>query len=245
MIGKSNSLLEKDYEQLINYTMLYDYGDECTNITGGFKVFNKGSVTKNSTNMVIPSYNGGGAGFGVQTINMIDNLIQYTKAGAVSSWSITSQAGDQRTNAIRIFESDSSLGEYSLTTSGLTTAAKGLRVTDISSNTIDSAYIAYECFWVKTYTATIYAIFLLKTDDYLTLAKKANITATTIDEILVNSEVLLNNQKAVDFMIKQCTGDFMASAVMSSTFLTAFESSPYKTLIQANEHWNKFLNMVV
>ena len=44
-------------------------------------------------------------------------------------------------------------------------------------------------------------------------------------------------------MVKQCTGDFMAKAISNSTFMTAYQSSPYKSLIDNNEHWAKFINM--
>ena len=55
---------------------------------------------------------------------------------------------------------------------------------------------------------------------------------------------LLSNEKTVEFMIKQCTGDFMVSAIQNQTFLTALNNSPFKEKIMANEHWAKFLNMV-
>ena len=65
-----------------------------------------------------------------------------------------------------------------------------------------------------------------------------------MNELLENSSMILINEKAVEFMIKQCTGEFMASAISSEVFLTALNNSPYKDKIYANEHWSKFLNFV-
>lgn len=90
----------------------------------------------------------------------------------------------------------------------------------------------------------IYEMFLTKADDWQTLANLAGITANSIDDILTNSTTLLSNEEAIKFMIKQCTGDFMASAIQSETFLTALNNSSYKTKIYANKHWSKFLTMV-
>ena len=86
------------------------------------------------------------------------------------------------------------------------------------------------------------ALFLA--DDWTTLASLAGVEATTIEELLLNSGLLLSNKKAVEYMMYNCTGDFMANAVVSETFLTALNNSQYKTLIMANEHWSKFLSMV-
>lgn len=89
-----------------------------------------------------------------------------------------------------------------------------------------------------------YEVVVVKQDDWQTLAEKARITATSIDDILTNSTTLLSNEKAVEFMLKKCTGNFMASAIQNETFLTALDNSPYKTKIYANAHWSKFLTMV-
>ena len=37
IIGGKIKITPTDYEQLINYTMLYDNGDECEEITGGWE----------------------------------------------------------------------------------------------------------------------------------------------------------------------------------------------------------------
>ena len=85
---------------------------------------------------------------------------------------------------------------------------------------------------------------LAKADDWGTLASKAGITASSIDELLLASNTLLSNKDAVWFMVAQCTGNFMMNAIANEIFLTALNNSPYKAIVQGNEHWAKFLAMV-
>lgn len=128
----------------------------------------------------------------------------------------------------------------------MTTAFSGLKVCDISET--EARYLmirlTYEWSYSATASVSIHGVLLTKQDDYATLAKKAGITASSIDDVLSASETLLSNKSAVNYMIYNCTGDFMVSAIQSSTFLTALNSSPYKELVYANEHWAKFLAMV-
>ena len=98
--------------------------------------------------------------------------------------------------------------------------------------------------WYGDVGAYLYHLTIFKPDEIQGLIERANIAATTINEILDNSEIILNNENTVNYMITQCTGDFMAAAIQSEVFLTALNNSPYKTRVYANEHWAKFLNMV-
>ena len=43
-------------------------------------------------------------------------------------------------------------------------------------------------------------------------------------------------------MVKQCTGSFMASFLKNSTAVSSYENSEYKSKIDNNVHWGKFLN---
>ena len=90
-------------------------------------------------------------------------------------------------------------------------------------------------------------IVLFNHDDWQLLCEKAGITAPVdISTLLANQTSLttiFNNRDAVNYMARQCTGDFMASAVQSTTFKTALEASAYKDIIESNEHWAKFLAM--
>lgn len=86
--------------------------------------------------------------------------------------------------------------------------------------------------------------FLTEPDDWQTLASKAEISASSMSDLIANAETLLSNKSAVEFMVYNCTGDFMVSALQSDTFLSALESSDNKNVVYENEHWAKFLNLL-
>lgn len=252
MIGSTNSIwdVKSEYEQLVNYTMLYDYGDECTDITGGWeKAYqyystsmngSSGVVAKNENSISVTGTTKAYGSCGVATNQKIDNT-NYSKLAVLYSeiqdnvaseifWITTTN--DRYSNSERIW-----IGPYypsDLQTSPLATF-------DMTPKTNNRLMLST---WNGNGTITYLALALFKADDWLTLSEKAGITATSIDDILTNSGTLLTNKEAVEFMIYNCTGDFMASAIKSETFLTALNNSPYKTKILANEHWAKFLSMV-
>ena len=242
MMGPTNSMWEinkSNYEQLVNYTMLYDTGDECVDVTGGWVARsidttypNVGTLTKNSDRL---SYTvSGSQASGPGTVDMIDTtgykniyVKQTFKANSASYLTLTL---DDKSKLVR-----NNIG----TNVNVTTPTfYKLDVSEVTQKGYFTTSISY------TGYITLYYAFLVKEDDWQTLADKVGITATSIDDILTNSITLLNNEDAVEFMIKQCTGDFMAQAIQSETFLTELNNSVYKTKIQANEHWRKFLNML-
>lgn len=265
MIGKTNgNLYAKDggieYEQLINYTMLYDRdlnnatANQCIDITGGFSGcactesgysnYSTAAPTVNKTATYLQATRGASNYLGAMlTINSI-NITDYTKYNVYGYFYSSGNQYPWQQPVIMTGRS----GYVTSLKNGtrIQNATKtGWLNTDLSTVT-GNGYIGMEFYYYGiTTTCNIYYAVLFKSDDYITLAEHANITATSIADILTNSEILLNNKDAVNFMLKQCTGDFMAAAIQNSTFLTALENSPYKTIIQANEHWNKFLNMAV
>ena len=270
MIGKTNGNLYTKiggqvYEQLINYTILYDYGNvgesgdweakRITNSTDSKDIaFSSTTFTKNADNIYIYGvYNSNkNSRLGAFTKNKF-NMYEYNKMFVKSA--IGTYGKNIRVNVCTFLEDNTDEGVsattynqlYNVPSSGTSlTVSLPSYVGNIS--TTGNRKIAFEIVTMGYYSnigAYLYHLTLFKPDDFLTLAEKAEITATTIDEILNNSEILLNNKDAVNFMLKQCTGDFMITAVKNSTFLAALNDSPYKTIIQANEHWNKFLNLTV
>lgn len=124
-------------------------------------------------------------------------------------------------------------------------STKILYSTDVSS--ISSGYPAMQyANWgtAGTYKIYFYSAFLAKADNWQELANKAGIEATSINDILTNSQALLSNERAVLYMIYNCTGDFMMSAIDNSTFMSALQSSEYKDLVYDNEHWSKFISII-
>ena len=102
--------------------------------------------------------------------------------------------------------------------------------------------------WENSYTTfgiSIYEIALIIADDYNELAKVAGLAnVSKISDIVNNSNnvnTILNNEEAVKYMIYNCTGDFMVSAIQSNTFMNAYKNSKYKSMIDKNPHWAKFM----
>lgn len=264
MIGSTNSIwnVKSEYEQLVNYTMLYDYGDECTDITGGWSfygAYNSPSYKKNGNGIELYPVTGKWSVIGVQPENIIyvtpftklmfksDYDLTGANGLAEASFTITSKAvgstykeawtgGNNRLNG-------NNVKDFTKTKTTANDVIDLINISHITGNgylacIASSSTSNNKCRW------KIKEVVLFRTDDWQTLANKAGITANSIDDILTNSATLLSNKEAVNFMLYNCTGDFMASAIQSETFLTALNNSPYKTQILANEHWAKFLSMV-
>lgn len=95
--------------------------------------------------------------------------------------------------------------------------------------------------------AKVKNVLLVKADDWQTLLSKAGISADSISAFLADSSKvtsLLNNEDAVKFMVKNCTGDFMVAAVQSNYFKRALKVSDYSRIVIENYHWSKFLGIV-
>ena len=241
MIGSTNcGKIKGKPEQLVNYTLLYDFGDECTDITGGWNgtrtfwcTMNKG--TKNANNVYLKA--SGGYSY-VAPINEID-FTPYSKILTKINRSHNSDYGWSR-----IFISPTTVCgatgkiEYAVGDAG------DIIMLNDAGTTNTYLTIGQDNTSSGTPATTFYFMSLLKSDDWSTLASIAGITVSSIDDILTNSTTLLSNKNAVEYMIYNCTGDFMGSAIASETFLTALNNSQYKTIIMANEHWAKFLAMV-
>jgi hypothetical protein len=253
-------LFLQPYEQLVNYTMLYDYGDECTSVTGGWtgeKRFDKnqgdGFFTKETAYLEFgdkstSSYGNGGF-YSEKSIDLTD----YTLFGGdMQIVSITNYSSYKALIAIGIstvYGATSIDSQYIIRdrTTYVGSTQRKLFSIDVTS-VKKSGYVAFfgeaNDYPNQAITARCHGLWLCKADNWSELASKAGLSASSISNLLTKSSTILNNKDAVEFMIYQCTGDFMASALQNSTFLTALESSPYKEAVYANEHWAKFLAMV-
>lgn len=239
------------YEQLINYTMLYDNGDECTSVTGGWNLHtnNYGTLTKNSNNIY---FNSTGNGICIKTKNQINvsgyngwlvvskNYTYGESAGQNAIWCTTS------TNTYGYPDNDTMVVPATISSyNNMTDEGNRKPVFWYSfyKTSTGSGYIK-KCWRNNHHTGNLAAIAMTKPDNWQELANILNINATSINDIITASDKLLNNKDSVLYMLYNCTGDFMAAAVQSETFLTALNNSLYKTKIYANEHWNKFLTMI-
>ena len=89
-----------------------------------------------------------------------------------------------------------------------------------------------------------FCAFMYKSDDTATLASRLGLTNNTTSRILADTNDLAKlfaTSNAVQTMCLLCTGDFMINALNNSSFLAAYNSSQYKSIIDSNEHWAKFL----
>lgn len=250
--------------QVINYTMLYDYGDECTDVTGGWSFYGAyGSPTysKNSNHIYQYPQTNRWSVIASQTANKI-SADNYSKLVVVADLDVYGDNGIfgasfmKNAKQVGTTYGDALFGASS-SLNGLPGIGQPICIKNITqSNAVligdltDMEGEGYVTLHTTSSTsnnrsiAKIYVVVLTTVDDWQTLASIAGITASSIDDILTNSTTLLSNEDATEFMIKQCTGDFMVSAIQSETFLTALNDSPYKTKIYANTHWAKFLTMI-
>ena len=242
---------ENDEDQEINYTYLYDYGNECTDITGGWSgtTYSTGAAwAKNTNHLYMKSYRAS-----VYTLKAID-LTDYTYMIAVTE----TRGRTTTAYSSQIFYSNTTISASSGTISAgswpnatsfnvninggapynffipIKESLRNSRYLAVSSD--DSASLGY----INLYNMTIF-----KEDDCSKLAELIGLANDSIENIINHSKYLLNNEEAVRYMVKHYTGDFMARALGSEKFLLALESSPYKTIVHANKHWNQFLTMLI
>lgn len=262
MVGSTNSIWEinRPFEQLVNYTMLYDRGfenaetNECKEVTGGWSgyacttswhpSYNQSAPTVVKYDTYIQATHSPSNSLGALLTN---NAIDFTGYKKYSLYGYFNSSGSSYAwQQAMILNKTSGVADRLADGDGVANAVKtGWLNTDLTEKT-GSGYIGmgYYYYGITTTTKIYYAV-LFKSDDWQPLIKLTGMSVGSIDGILESSTTLLSNKNAVEYMIKQCTGDFMISAVQSETFLTALNNSQYKTIIMANEHWAKFLNMVV
>ena len=241
--------VDDGYDQLINYTMLYDSGDECEEVTGGFtalacrpydstKTAKAPTLTKNADSMkIVGSRSSAG---GVFTGNTLD-LSEYNKAAViVSAWSKPSAVG----STFVLFPLTRADKYQYPSNSRISIGGDGFHVSDVDYD--GSAYCV--CTTAEAYSYTITHLFLVKPDDIASLCGCAGLSVPAdLTTLIGDTEALttiFSSKLAVDFMTKQCTGDFMLGVVKNATALGLLQASPYYTEVQANEHWTKFLAMV-
>ena len=249
------------FEQNVNYTMLYYYGDENADVTGGWNVYNKtagySTITKNGTDIYMQVHCSAGttrAYIWVAAAQEI-NISEYTKLMAktrftvkmVGCQNLSVTSSTVAANTSIYLGPDESYAWFN-EPSGACDKTSFIQL-DISQveNGVPVMGMCND-FTGQMSTVNLYAMFLLKHDEWEHLGKPiGGITWETMDSLLVDADGLaqiLGNETSVRYMVNWCTGDFMASAIQSPAFLTALEASPYKELIYANEHWAKFLAMV-
>ena len=249
--------------QVVNYTMLYDgtLGDATSNqmssITGGWNPNSDirfggcGGDGYNLTYSHNPGYmytytvknSGYNYGGGLYTANQItlDNYNGLYRISTISIYRTGSASMCYHTGGGRFCYNggycDESVGTTKLGYSifGCSINVTGSYTIGVGTGTCGDGSV--------NASMNTYDVWLTKADNWQELASKAGLTVSSISDLLTQSSTLLANKSAVEYMIYNCTGDFMTMAVSNSTFTTALDSSTYKNMIYGNEHWNKFLTM--
>lgn len=260
-----------DYEiemSLANYLMLYDYGDECEDVTGGwsntYTIENWGTNT-NTLSEVAPTKNADSVLLKtsnaytccpINTAKKVD-VSEYTSGGIAivnngdvygsCQMVVCTKLTD---NTVNTTQSTDKL-KVTLSNVSATSSGKHLVVGELTDTT-EACYCVFTTIKGISSDANssinMFAYFLLMTDDWQALCSKAGISApsdlATLIADTTSINAILASETAVKYMVNNCTGDFMASFVASSACISALNASPYKSIVLANKHWKKFLAMV-
>ena len=118
---------------------------------------------------------------------------------------------------------------------------------DISSTSKGTAFVLGGSTFTANAVVQVYRD--TSTGTYMTIYKdsdKIRCTSygTTISAILSNATSLFNDVTALNWMVLNCTGDFMISALSNANFKNAMDVSPNKSILVANEHWNRFIALL-
>ena len=238
------------YEQIVNYTMLYDRGDERADITGGLT--SSGYSYKTSTTYTVTTATKGADHILTTGASSKANLLGTTNLLDITDFSkfhilgVAVSTYADYTMEFAFANSKAFTNSNMILKNQVNNTEKGLNSFSLEGNT-GNYYFALFSVGHTTRSYKTYNVFLTKPDDINTLCSKAGVAPTDLETLIADTAsitAILNSASAVKFMVKNCTGDFMASFVASSTCLALLETSPYKTLVQSNEHWAKFLAMV-
>lgn len=218
--------------QIVNNLPLYVLGNEYTNNTGDFSssgyyynnTYPISQGTKNTNNLYCKS----NANADMRTLGVANaiNTIGFTKMywkgyeNGNSSAIGLATSKNAMISAPRFF---SNVGSSNI-----------IRSANISS--YQGTYYPFMFAWASQYIYT-YGLWLTKEDDISGLSEYGNTIAT----ILSNSSQLLADKQAIEYMVENCTGDFMSEAIANTTFINALANCQYKYLILNNVEWKKYL----
>lgn len=243
--------------QNVNYLVMYDNGDQCVDNSGGWKSLNT-SGTCSFNNDSIYSNSSYSSQVNFTHINPID-LSEYCyvrfKAkinAAYDSKSYTRyyklylfKSADSNTNSVNAYTiANPGTNSYSGTVEKVV-SLKTIDVTEhhhVGVHTVgsrDSSNYAIKGNW--------YYCALGKEDNIKSLYSLVGVNVETLDDAVTTSNLvrLLQNDDAVEYMLKKCTGSFMLRTTLVSEFYSLLVNNNREAQFRANEHWNKFLPAVV
>lgn len=253
-----------NWPQLINYVMLYDAGDECENVTGGWPVQfiydGVGSTSLKDNYIAFETRRTPDVGGNVTrwTANKV-NVDRYSMAACVCEATGNASTSLPDANIILNSNAQSVTGGssmYYVVRQKMT--AKGVKklctlgtesIKGLSGGHYVGCGISSYNGNTGSYAGNIHSVAFFRNDNVTELIAITGLPVPeSLDALVADTTALktiFKNERAVRFMTTQCTGDFMCSVIGNSTALELLQQSLYYTLIQANEHWAKFLAMLV
>lgn len=269
MIGNNNAILDinSKYKQLINYTIFYDatYNDlelnECKENSDGWG--STGAIDSDKTRVEPVKATSG------ISLTLPSSTYRYALMHTLKEYDFSNY---KKTMLVYLILSDIMWGAFmlrpalssvsgtvirNLSNGSADTTANGYKgiyseVKDISISTgYLTAYLAKGTSSDGTGSLKVKLWAMFKEDNWEKLCEIYGIDSNMFineNDLCNNISIItqmLNNKHCVDFMIKQCTGSFMAEFTNNKECLLALYNSKYRTYFQANEHWNKFLNLKV
>lgn len=265
MIGKTNAIGDVNgynpYAQLINYTFLYNEGDECIDITGGWYSYDikldgwgtgiAPTLTRGSNKMTISINTASNRVGTVATTNKIP-WQQYSGVVFINGrgLSVNGSSSARVTAPLQLAPSPTGYsGDVPIFYDSTNPFNSGKNV-DVLATTDAHCGITLTEAGAYSISLEVSNITLLKSDNWTTWMGKGDVSGfVSLGALLADAaamKTLMTNQDAINFMVRQCTGNVMTGVLTTPTSKNALLTSA-KALAACfgNEHWNKFLNMVI
>lgn len=254
--------------QVINYALIYYLGNEFSEPTDEEKKYAK--KTGGWTNHELSDRSHGG----YYSTNANINNQGYTKvflrakrylnanSGFAEGHVPTASMGDSPNNSATY----PPFSNYYFLNQSSFSAYQTINIFSLANINEKNIQVGVGCGWVKGYSVYAYPTFskqsnnlqitatynsypfityfycmgYAKTDDISGLSNYGS----TISEILSNSSALFDDVIALNWMVLNCTGDFMISALANSNFVNSMNASVNKDILIANEHWARFIALL-
>lgn len=258
MLYDENEINEEERENIAITGGWVDASANCTSSYGS----GEKKITKNSKNINLYSQ-GNGAIVTLSTNEKIGDEWDYkiytkvtgkasTNSYIGNSMQLNFLRKNPLTNKFSIYGADDDridIKKYNITYSGTSYTSK------ISSTYIPSEKEAYICIFLSLYNSTLMSYnfsadlqncWVVNKDDYTTLANKANLEGTynNIEEILNKENItkICEKQEAVEYMIKDCTGEFMCELLANDQAIEGLSANVKKRMIK-DKNWSKFIKI--
>ncbi len=265
----ASNAVSTEYKPEPGYLMLYDAGDECVNVTGGWETSQSGfgPYIKRPNSFYITRTGGAtcSTSSDISTINLI-NIKNYKNFKAkITSSSSVSASGSPSMQSNFYSVSNNRIPGYPTTGVVVScqdyiqgqnnTSFSGVRSDTLNRmSTLEQAYASFyisrcDTGGTQTQTMEVFNVWLEKDDDWQTWVSKAGLNSSSyanLDAVVSSQstmQTLANSTSAVDYMIT-CTGTIMGAVTNSVIAMTEIGKSSYAMdKIVVNEHWTKFILM--